>query len=190
MARGDPQQGATADGKPASPDASNSVPVKNRDGAVAAKSQVKAPTAPAVSSAQSSEGLNLSDRERNDRIALQRDKASETIPKAKTGVGAQSKALEGYIIQVVFKNRGDAQRWAETMERRGYAISVTEAGGMESVRVRLGNFSVREEADRQLMSMKQQGLTGIVINLPQAYRPDTRAPASNKSETQSAQAHD
>jgi DedD protein len=190
MARSDPQQGATAGAKPPSPDTSNSIPVKNRDDAVAAKSQVKAPGAPAVSSAQSSEGLNLSDKERNDQIALQTDKTSEIMPKKEAGVGPGSKALEGYIIQVVFKNRGDAQRWAETMERRGYAISVTEAGGMESVRVRLGNFSVREEADRQLMSMKQQGLSGIVINLPQAYRPDTRAPASKKSETQSAQAHD
>ncbi|MGE5818025.1 MAG: SPOR domain-containing protein, partial [Deltaproteobacteria bacterium] len=190
MARSDPQQGATAGATPPSPDTSNSISVKNRDVAVAANSQVKAPGAPAVLSAQSSEGLNLSDKETNDRIALQKDKTSEIMPKREAGVGAASKALEGYIIQVVFKNRGDAQRWAETMARRGYAISVTEAGGTESVRVRLGNFSVREEADRQLMSMKQQGLSGIVINLPQAYRPDTRAPASKKSETQSAQAHD
>jgi hypothetical protein len=187
MARGDPQRGAIAAAKPASPDASNSAPVKNRDVAVATKSQVKAPTTPAVSRAQSSEGLNLPDKERNDRIALQKDKTSEIMPKTGAGVGAASKALEGYIIQVVFKNREDAQRWAETMERRGYAISVTEAGGMESVRVRLGNFSVREEADRQLMLMKQEGLTGIVINLPQAYRPDRRAQGSKKSETQSAQ---
>jgi hypothetical protein len=40
--------------------------------------------------------------------------------------------------------------------------------------VRLGNFSVREEAERQLRTLKQDGLNGIVISLPQAFRPEAR----------------
>lgn len=188
MARGDPQQAATAGSTSVGADASKNAPMKNRDVAVAAKSEVKAPTVPAVSTTQSPEqsSPSTSDKAANERIALQKNKVSEIMPKAKVGVVAHSKVLEGYIIQLAFKDRGDAQRWAETMERRGYAVSVTEAGGMELVRVRVGNFLVREEADRQLASLKQEGLIGIVINLPQAYRPDTRAPSSDKVETQSA----
>jgi hypothetical protein len=189
IARGDSQRGAIPDSTSVSADASKSAPVKNRDVALAAKSEVKTPAVRAVSITQSPErsSPSTSDKAADERIALQKNKASEIVPKAKAGGGAQSKALEGYIIQLAFKDRGDAQRWAETMERRGYAVSVTEAGGMESVRVRVGNFLVREEADRQLTSLKQEGLTGIVINLPQAYRPDTRTVSSEKSETQSAQ---
>jgi hypothetical protein len=39
----------------------------------------------------------------------------------------------------------------------------------------VGNFALREEADRQLRSLRQDGLSGIVINLPQAYHPDVRS---------------
>jgi cell division protein FtsN len=189
MAHGDPQGGATADARSVSPDASKNAPVKNRDTAVAAKAEVKAPPVPAVATIPLPErsSSSTSDKGTNERIALQKNRASEIMPKAQAGVAAQSKALEGYIIQLGFKDKGDAQRWAEMMERRGYAVSVTEAGGMESVRVRVGNFLVREEADRQLISLKQEGLTGIVINLPQAYRPDMRAPSSERSETQFVQ---
>jgi hypothetical protein len=39
------------------------------------------------------------------------------------------------------------------------------------VRVRIGGFAGREEAERQLQALRQEGLKGILINLPQAYRP-------------------
>jgi hypothetical protein len=61
------------------------------------------------------------------------------------------------------------------MERRGYAVSVTEAGTDGSLRVRLGNFTVRDEAERQLRNFKQEGINGIIINLPQAFRPEARS---------------
>jgi cell division septation protein DedD len=106
------------------------------------------------------------------------------MPKTRVTIAAPSKTLSGYIIQLAFVDKAEARRWAETIERRGYSVSVTEAGGTGSVRVRVGNFSVREEADRQLASMKQEGLTGIVINLPQAYRPDAHAPGYDKAGAQ------
>ena len=59
--------------------------------------------------------------------------------------------------------------------RRGYAVSVTEAGVEGSLRVRLGNFSMRDDAERQLRNFKQQGMSGIIINLPQAFRPEARS---------------
>jgi hypothetical protein len=33
---------------------------------------------------------------------------------------------------------------------------------------------MRDEAERQLRTLREQGLSGIIINLPQAYRPDVR----------------
>jgi cell division protein FtsN len=61
------------------------------------------------------------------------------------------------------------------MTQRGYAVSLTEAGAEGSLRVRLGNFSVRDDAERQLQSFKQEGMSGIIINLPQAFRPEARS---------------
>lgn len=85
------------------------------------------------------------------------------------------KPLQGFIIQVAFNDKEKAQSWAEKMTRRGYAVSVTEAGAEGALRVRLGNFAVRDEAERQLQSFKQEGMSGIIINLPQAFRPEARS---------------
>ena len=93
---------------------------------------------------------------------------------AKTALGEQSvtKVLQGFVIQLAFGETRDARRWAETLERRGFAVSLTEAGGSGSVRVRIGNFTDREEAERQLQALRRDGLKGIVLNLPHAYRPE------------------
>jgi hypothetical protein len=79
--------------------------------------------------------------------------------------------LQGFVIQLGFSEMRDAQLWAETLERRGFAVSLTEAGNTGSVRVRIGNFTGREEAERQLQALRQDGLKGMVLNLPRAYRP-------------------
>ena len=93
---------------------------------------------------------------------------------AKTALGEQSstKVLQGFVIQLAFGETRDARRWAETLERRGFAVSLTEAGSTGSVRVRIGNFTGREEAERQLQALRRDGLRGILLNLPQAYRPE------------------
>jgi hypothetical protein len=49
------------------------------------------------------------------------------------------------------------------------------------MRLRIGNFTVREEAERQLVALRQDGLKGIVLNLPQAYRPEVRPPTVQES---------
>jgi hypothetical protein len=84
------------------------------------------------------------------------------------------KPLEGFIIQLAFNDKERAQRWAEGMEKKGFAISVTEAGAEGALRVRLGNFVLRDDAERQLKAIKQEGLSGIILNLPQAFRPEAR----------------
>ncbi len=109
-----------------------------------------------------------------EQLALLRKPAEVTAEK-KPPVRPPPKALEGFIIQLGFNDKEKAQRWAETMERRGYAVSVTEAGAEGVLRVRLGNFSIRDEAERQLRTFKQEGLNGIIINLPQGFRPEARS---------------
>jgi DedD protein len=108
-----------------------------------------------------------------EQIALLK-KPAEIVPE-KPAPRPQPKALEGFIIQLGFNDKEKARRWAEAMERRGYAVSITEAGAEGALRVRLGNFALRDEAERQLRSFKQEGLSGIIINLPQGFRPEARS---------------
>jgi len=104
-----------------------------------------------------------------EQLALLR-KPAEGIVETKPAVRAV-KPLEGFVIQIAFNDRGKAQHWAENMERRGYAISITEIGTEGALRVRLGNFVVRDDAERQLRTFKQEGMNGIIINLPQGFQP-------------------
>ncbi|MBI2531777.1 MAG: SPOR domain-containing protein [Deltaproteobacteria bacterium] len=112
-----------------------------------------------------------------EQVASARVKQTDPAPEKKTSARPVAKNLEGFVIQLAFTEANAAQRWAKTLEQRGYTVSITEAGGNGSFRVRMGNFALREEANRQLRSLRQEGLSGIVINLPQAYRPDVRAPS-------------
>jgi cell division protein FtsN len=102
---------------------------------------------------------------------------------AKTAEGEQSvtKVLQGFVIQLAFAEMHDARLWAATLERRGFAVSLTEAGGSGSVRVRIGNFTGREEAERQLQVLRREGLKGSVLNLPQAYRPEVHPAVGDES---------
>jgi hypothetical protein len=108
--------------------------------------------------------------EREQVAMLKKNSATEPPPVDNSGARSPRKALEGYVIQLAFNNKADAQRWAETNSRRGHAVSLTETGGV-SVRLRVGNFSSREEAERELQTLKMDGLSGIILNLPQAYQP-------------------
>jgi DedD protein len=106
----------------------------------------------------------------------------DPAPEKKTFARPGAKNLEGFVIQLAFTEANAAQSWAKTLEQRGYTVSITEAGAEGSLRVRVGNFALREEADRQLRSLRQDGLSGIVINLPQAYRPEVRSSVSPGAE--------
>ena len=105
--------------------------------------------------------------------SLENRETSEKIQEKDLVIRPFPQVLHGFIIQVAFADRGEAQLWAETLERRGYAVSMTEAAG-GAVRLRVGSFTVRDEAERQLQALRQDGLKGIVLNLPQAYRPEAR----------------
>lgn len=101
----------------------------------------------------------------NDDIKRIRETKSALIPKA----------LEGYIIQMAFNNRSEAQRWGDIFQQRGYAVSMTESGTAELLRVRIGNFRIRDDAERELKGLRKDGLTGIILNFPIAYRPEVHS---------------
>jgi len=117
---------------------------------------------------------------------LLKEQLSES-KQAKTATGEQAvalpspKVLQGFVIQLAFGETRAARNWAETLERRGFAVSLTEAGASGSVRVRIGNFTGREEAERQLQTLRQDGLKGIILNLPQAYRPELHPAVAEES---------
>ena len=104
-----------------------------------------------------------------EQLALLR-KPADVIVENKPAMHAL-KPLEGFVIQIAFNDKDKAQHWAEGMERRGFTVSITETGTEGALRVRLGNFVVRDDAERQLRSFKQEGMNGIIINLPQGFQP-------------------
>jgi cell division protein FtsN len=132
-------------------------------------SKPAAPTASPVNQAKASE------KPTGEQVALLKNKPVEVIPEKKSLMRPPPKALEGFIIQLAFNDKERAQHWAEAMERRGFAVSITETGADGALRVRLGNFAMRDEAERQLRTFKQDGMSGIIINLPQAFRPEARS---------------
>jgi len=109
-----------------------------------------------------------------EQIAALKNKPIEVAPTKPAVARPAPKPLAGFVIQLAFNDKEKAQRWAESMEQRGFAVSLTEAGAEGTLRVRLGNFAVRDEAERQLRTLKQDGLNGIVISLPQAFQPAAR----------------
>jgi cell division septation protein DedD len=139
------------------------------------KSDSKA-NAPAQTQTIPKEPVQKTEKPTGEQLALLTKKPSEIPSEIKPPVRAAPRALEGYVIQLAFSDKGEAQRWAENLTGRGYAVSVTEAGA-GAFRVRVGNFPGRSEAERQLKTLSQNGLKGIVINLPQAYRPEVRSAA-------------
>src|SRR5215471_9677512 len=114
----------------------------------------------------------VSEKPKNEQIALLTKRPEEVIQEKKPLPRPTPRALEGYIVQLSFSQRDEAQRWAEKLASQGYAVSMTETGD-SAFRVRIGNFAVRSEAERRLKTLGQEGLKGIVLNLPQAYRPDS-----------------
>ena len=109
-----------------------------------------------------------------EQLALLGNKPTATALAKPPIARAGPKPLEGFIIQLAFNDKERAQRWAEGMEKKGFAVSLTEAGAEGALRVRLGNFILRDDAERQLRTLKAEGLNGIIVNLPQAFRPETR----------------
>jgi hypothetical protein len=130
--------------------------------------EASAVTAPVAAPAQESE------KAVSGPLALLKNRPTDVTLEKPAAVRPAAKPLEGFIVQLAFNDKEKAQRWAESMAKRGYAVSLTEAGTEGALRVRLGNFTARDQAERQLRTFKKDGLNGIVISLPQAVRPAAR----------------
>ncbi len=135
------------------------------------------PVAPALAPITDAPKVEVSLKEQ----ALSESKQAKAVTGEQAAPLPSPKVLQGFVIQLAFGETSDARHWAETLERRGFTVSLTEAGGSGSVRVRIGNFAGREEAERQLQALRQDGLKGIVLNLPQAYRPEVHPAVTEES---------
>ncbi len=143
-------------------------PVSVAKPATAALSEAQSAPAPVAPAEQESEkGLSGP-------IALLKNRPADVAQEKPIVVRPTAKPLQGFIVQLAFEDKEKAQQWAESMAKRGYTVSLTEAGTEGSLRVRLGNFTGRDAAERQLRTFKQDGLNGVVISLPQAFRPEPR----------------
>jgi cell division septation protein DedD len=70
-------------------------------------------------------------------------------PAPPTAAPAQPPAGEGWILQVgAFGSRPNAEKLATQLKGKGYAAFVVGPGADKSVRVRIGPFATRAEADR------------------------------------------
>lgn len=155
--------GAPAGSAPVAEPARTPVPVEPSQPVAVGKSSPSPVEAPKRESGREASAAE-------EKLALLR-KPPEPAREPKTPpVKSKPRALEGYVIQIAFADRAAALRWAEKLEQRGHVVSVTAAG--DAIRLRVGNFSVREQAERRLRELQQDGLSGIVVNLPQAYRPE------------------
>lgn len=129
------------------------------------------PEAPIFAPIPEAGNVTVAKEELNDQTRLENQQAK--VASLEQSVATTlPKVLQGFVIQLAFGEMREARRWAETLERRGFSVSLTEAGGGVSVRVRIGNFADREEAETHLQALRREGLKGIVLNLPQPYRPE------------------
>ncbi|HXF75183.1 MAG TPA: SPOR domain-containing protein, partial [Methylomirabilota bacterium] len=104
-------------------------------------------------SASKKRELNV-EKPSGEQVALLSKPPEPPLEKKAALVPLAQKALEGFVIQLAFSDKEKARHWAEAMQRRGYAVSFTEVGADGPLRVRLGNFAAREDAERQLLSLK------------------------------------
>jgi DedD protein len=139
------------------------------------------PASPVLSPIADAPKVEVALKEQLKEQPLLESKPAKTALRERLVAQPSPKVLQGFVIQLAFGEMGDARRWAETLERRGFTVSLTEAGDRGSVRVRIGNFAGREEAERQLQALRQDGLKGIVLNLPQAYRPEVHPAVAEES---------
>ena len=144
------------------------------------------PAAPAPAPIPAEHNVTASPESQPREQPLLENQQAKAAPPEHSAALPAPKVLQGFVIQLAFEEIRDARRWAETLERQGFSVSLTEAGVGGSVRVRIGNFPGREEAERHLQVLRQKGLKGIVLNLPQPYQPGVHPVTGESGNTLSA----
>lgn len=144
------------------------------------------PTAPAAAPLPEEHNATASSERQPGKQPLLENQQAKAAPPEQSVALPAPKVLQGFVIQLAFEEIRDARRWGEILERQGFSVSLTEAGGGGSVRVRVGNFPGREEAERHLQVLRRQGLKGMILNLPQPYQPGVHPVTEESGNTLSA----
>lgn len=87
----------------------------------------------------------------------------EEIPGAVEGKLPEPQLLQGYLVQFLFSERAEAERWSELLSQEGYSTSMNMIQGNKLVRLRIGPFPSATEASRLLEKRQREGLTGMVL---------------------------
>lgn len=153
-------------------------PAEPKTGSMPSAAMPQIESKPSVSVPPSPESVESPRREKSapeqgEQLALKR-KPAVVVPERKAVLPKPAvRSLGGYIVQLSFADKDSAQREAAKLEREGFVISLTAAGS-GSLRLRVGNFSTHDDAARQLKKLQAEGLRGIVLSLPEDYRPEIR----------------
>jgi hypothetical protein len=87
---------------------------------------------------------------------------NETLALAKKNPGLDQGA-EGYVIQIIFLQKVEAERWSSILNKQGYRVSMSAAGPEETVRLRVGAFPSPVQAKNHLQQLEKQGLKNAVV---------------------------
>jgi cell division protein FtsN len=92
---------------------------------------------------------------------------NESLALAKKKYGLDQGA-EGYVIQIIFPQKAEAESWSGILNNQGYRVSMTSVGREETVRLRVGAFPSPEQAKNHLQQLEKQGLkNGVVLQVIQ-----------------------
>jgi hypothetical protein len=92
---------------------------------------------------------------------------NESLALAKKNHGLDQ-GPEGYVIQIIFPQKAEAERWSGILNKQGYRVSMTSVGLEETVRLRVGAFSSPVQAKSHLQQLEKQGLkNGVVLQVIQ-----------------------
>jgi cell division protein FtsN len=87
----------------------------------------------------------------------------EEMPGAVEEKLPEPQPLQGYLVQFLFSERTEAERWSGLLIREGYSTSVSTIRRNQLVRLRVGAFSTPAEASRLLEKLQKRGLVGMVL---------------------------
>ncbi|MGH7833410.1 MAG: SPOR domain-containing protein [Candidatus Binatia bacterium] len=114
-----------------------------------------------VSPAQTKQGMEEkissreTARENNERLALAKNYGLD-------------QGAAGYVIQIIFPQKAEAERWLGILNRQGYRVSMSSVGPEETVRLRVGAFPSPVQAKNHLQQLDKQGLkNGVVLQVIQ-----------------------
>ena len=121
------------------------------------------------------------------RLALKKKLPVTPVEKPPVAKLPEPQVMRGYIIQLLFSDRAEAEHWSGRLSRKGYFTSMSIVEGNQSVRLRVGNFALHAEANNILGRLREQGLNGSVLHLAPGPKPAVRTPSQKKAAERNTQ---